>query len=138
MADRHDLTLPALATNFGGGGGFGFGFDMGVAEGVRRAGIDVTDHPMIGTSAGSHTVAALRLGIDFDTFADAWADQIGDAAARPWSDGYAFAARMYRDLHDPDISTVAVRLARALADLVGPLFGEVVEVEPEPECSDGV
>lgn len=110
--------LPALATNFGGGGGFGFGFDMGVAEGLRRAGIDVTQYPMIGTSAGSHTVAALRLGIDFDTFSQAWADQIGERTGRPWSDGYAFADRMYRDLHDPDVSAVAVRVSRGRREVL--------------------
>ncbi len=116
MGRRDDL--PDLATNFGGGGGFGFGFDMGVAEGLRRSGIDVARYPMIGTSAGSHTVAALRLGIDFDTFADAWADQVGDGTGRPWSDGYAFADRMYRDLHDPDISTVAVRMSRGRREVL--------------------
>jgi hypothetical protein len=101
-----------LATNFGGGGGFGFGFNMGVATGLRRAGIDVTDHLMIGTSAGSHTVAALRLGLDFDEFCDAWEDQVGDKPRRVWTDGGAFAQRMYRDVHDPDVSAVAVRAAR--------------------------
>jgi hypothetical protein len=106
-------TSPApLATNFGGGGGFGFGFNMGVATGLRRAGIDVTEHLMIGTSAGSHTVAALRLGLDFDEFCDAWEDQVGDKPRRVWTDGGAFARRMYRDVHDPDVSTVAVRVAR--------------------------
>jgi predicted acylesterase/phospholipase RssA len=120
VADRHDPPhgLPALATNFGGGGGFGFGFDMGVADGLRRAGIDVTDYPMIGTSAGSHTVAALRLGIGFHDFADQWADQIGEGTGRPWSDGYAFADRMYRDVHDPDVAAVAVRMARARREVL--------------------
>ncbi len=107
---RHHDTVPALATNFGGGGGFGFGFNMGVARGLRRAGIDVTAYPMIGTSAGSHTVAAMRLGLDFDAFAEQWADQVGEKTGRPWSDGYAFADRMYRDLHDPEVSAVAVRV----------------------------
>lgn len=110
MTERDEL--PALAVNFGGGGGFGFGFNMGVAEGLRRAGIDLTRYPMVGTSAGSHTVAALQLGFDFATFADAWADQIGHGPARPWIDGHAFAERMYVGRHDPDVATVAVRLLR--------------------------
>lgn len=117
-AEETDAELPILATNFGGGGGFGFGFDMGVAEGLRRAGIDVTQYPMVGTSAGSHTVAALRLGMDFETFADAWARHIGELTERPWSDGYGFADRMYRDLHDPDVSTVAVRMSRARREVL--------------------
>lgn len=108
---QHDPT-PALATNFGGGGGFGFGFNMGVAHGLRRAGIDVTAYPMIGTSAGSHTVAALRLGLEFDDFAEQWADQVGNQPNRVWSDGSAFADRIYRDLHDPDVAAVAVRVRR--------------------------
>lgn len=110
MTARADRSL--LATNFGGGGGFGFGFNMGVATGLRQAGIDVVDHQMIGTSAGSHTVAALRLRLDFDEFCDAWEDQVGERPRRVWTDGGAFAARMYRDVHDPDVSTVAVRVAR--------------------------
>jgi hypothetical protein len=106
--DSHAL----FATSFGGGGGFGFGFNMGVATGLRRAGIDVTAHPMIGTSAGAHAVAALRLGLDFDEFCDAWEDQVGDKPRRVWTDGGAFARRMYRDVHDPDVSAVAVRAGR--------------------------
>lgn len=113
------MDRPALVTNFGGGGGFGFGFDMGVATGLRAAGIDVTEFPMMGTSAGSHTVAALRLGLDFHDFADAWADQVGDRTGRPWSDGYAFTDRVYRDLHDPDVSAVAVRVSRWRREVLG-------------------
>ena len=109
---------PILATNFGGGGGFGFGFNMGVALGLRSAGIDVTQYPMIGTSAGSHTVAALRLGLDFEEFADAWAEQVGNHTGRPWSDGYAFADLVYRDLHDPDVSAVAVRVGRGRREVL--------------------
>ena len=104
--------LPALATNFGGGGGFGFGFDMGVAEGLRRGGIDVVRHPMVGTSAGSHAVAALRLGLDFDEFATAWEHQIGERTGRGWTHGYVFAHRMYHDLRDDEVAAVAVRVAR--------------------------
>ncbi len=101
---------PSMATNFGGGGAFGFGFNMGVAVGLRRGGIDVTTTPMIGTSAGSLTAAALRLGIDFHDACDAWEDHMGERPARLWADAHEFAMRVYDDRHDDDVAAVAVRV----------------------------
>jgi hypothetical protein len=63
---------PAIATCFGGGGAFGMGFDLGVADGMLAEGVDLRKGPMIGTSAGGYTVAALATGIAFERIAELW------------------------------------------------------------------
>lgn len=103
---------PPLATNFGGGGAFGYGFNMGVAAGLRDAGLDVARFPMIGTSAGSHTVAALRTGLDVDAFCDLWEAKVGERTRGVWGDGYDFSTDAYREVHDDDVAAIAVRLPR--------------------------
>ncbi len=54
-----------LAGVFGGGGLFGIGYAMGVVDGLRSRGLDLTGCPMLGTSAGSWAAAATALGIPF-------------------------------------------------------------------------
>ena len=55
-----------IASCFGGGGSFGIGFGMGVVAGLRDAGIPVDQGPMLGTSAGSWTAAAVAAGVTHD------------------------------------------------------------------------
>jgi predicted acylesterase/phospholipase RssA len=55
-----------IASCFGGGGSFGIGFGMGVVSGLMDAGIPVDQGPMLGTSAGSWTAAALVAGVTHD------------------------------------------------------------------------
>jgi len=50
-----------VATCFGSGGAFGIGFNMGVARALLDAGIPLTSVPMLGTSAGAWTAAALAV-----------------------------------------------------------------------------
>jgi len=57
-----------IASCFGGGGSFGIGFGMGVVAGLRDAGIPVDHGPMLGTSAGSWTAAAVAAGATHDDF----------------------------------------------------------------------
>ena len=54
-----------LAGVFGGGGLFGIGYAMGVIDGLRTRGVDLTGCPMLGTSAGSWAASATALGIPF-------------------------------------------------------------------------
>ena len=61
----HHSTHVPLAGAFGGGGLFGIGYAMGVIEGLREQGIDLSTAPMVGTSAGSWAAAATALGVDF-------------------------------------------------------------------------
>ncbi|CAB4771386.1 unannotated protein [freshwater metagenome] len=59
-----------LAGAFGGGGLFGIGYAMGVIEGLRKQGIDLSTAPMLGTSAGSWAAAATALGVTFSSLKD--------------------------------------------------------------------
>ncbi len=65
----HHSTHVPIAGAFGGGGLFGIGYAMGILEGLREQGIDLSTAPMIGTSAGSWAAAATALGVDFDQLA---------------------------------------------------------------------
>jgi predicted acylesterase/phospholipase RssA len=55
-----------IASCFGGGGSFGIGFGMGVVAGLLDAGIPVDHGPMLGTSAGAWTAAAVAAGVTHD------------------------------------------------------------------------
>jgi NTE family protein len=55
-----------LSSCFGGGGSFGIGFGMGVVAGLREAGIPVDRGPMLGTSAGAWTAAAVAAAVTHD------------------------------------------------------------------------
>ena len=72
-----------IAVCFGGGGGYAYGFNMGVAEGLLDAGIDIGAWPMIGTSAGSHAVASLAHRHRFDDLAPEWS-ALGQTITRPF------------------------------------------------------
>lgn len=58
---------PKYAGVFGGGGLFGIGYGLGIVDGLRERGIDLTNSPMLGTSAGSWVAAATALEITFET-----------------------------------------------------------------------
>jgi len=66
----HHSTHVPLAGAFGGGGLFGIGYAMGVLDGLREQGIDLSTAPMIGTSAGSWAAAATALGVTFSSLKD--------------------------------------------------------------------
>lgn len=55
---------------FGGGGLFGIGYAMGVLEGLMPRGIDLSQSPLLGTSAGSWAAAATAFNVPFETLAD--------------------------------------------------------------------
>lgn len=55
---------------FGGGGLFGIGYAMGILDGLKPRGIDLSSAPLLGTSAGSWAAAATALDIPFSTLAD--------------------------------------------------------------------
>lgn len=60
-----EVPIIPLAGVFGGGGLFGIGYAMGVIDGLRTRGMDLTGCPMLGTSAGSWAASATALGIPF-------------------------------------------------------------------------
>ena len=63
---------PRVAACFGGGGAFGIGFDLGVVRALTDAGIPVSSGPMLGTSAGAWTAAALAVRADLTDVLGAW------------------------------------------------------------------
>ena len=63
-------SVPSLGGVFGGGGLFGIGFAMGVLEGLQPRGIDLSEVPLLGTSAGSWAAAATAFEVPFETLAD--------------------------------------------------------------------
>ena len=73
MGETGDVTtssLSPLAGVFGGGGLFGIGYALGVIDGLRERGIDLTGCPMLGTSACSWAAAATALSVPFDNLVD--------------------------------------------------------------------
>jgi NTE family protein len=55
-----------IASCFGGGGAFGIAFEMGVVAGLIDAGVPVDRGPMLGTSAGAWTAAAVATGLRYE------------------------------------------------------------------------
>jgi hypothetical protein len=94
-----------LAACFGAGGAFGIGFNLGVARALVAAGIPVASGPMLGTSAGAWTAAALAIGADLDDVRSSW---------RHRSEGKVrvieLARVLFGDARDDRVSTAAVRL----------------------------
>jgi hypothetical protein len=94
-----------LAACFGAGGAFGIGFNLGVARALVAAGIPVASGPMLGTSAGAWTAAALAIGADLDDVRSSW---------RHPSEGKVRVVELARvlvgDARDERVSTAAVRL----------------------------
>lgn len=52
-----------MAGVFGGGGLFGIGYAMGILDGLKEQGLDLSASPMLGTSAGSWAASATALGV---------------------------------------------------------------------------
>ena len=55
---------------FGGGGLFGIGYALGVLDSLKLRGIDLSNSPLLGTSAGSWAAAATALDVPFTTLAE--------------------------------------------------------------------
>ena len=95
-----------VAACFGGGGAFGIGFNMGVARALTEEGIPVGSGPMLGTSAGAWTAAALAVGIDLDEILASW-----DRAPREGKSRVIEITRpLFGNARDERVSTAAIRL----------------------------
>lgn len=101
---------------FGGGGLFGIGYALGIIDGLRERGVDLTRAPMLGTSAGSWAAAATALGIPFERLVDLPVPRFPD----PRSDALANVAReAFGDERSPlvrAVVTVLPRLRRIVLD----------------------
>ena len=101
---------PPIAACFGGGGAYGFGFDMGVADGLREHGIDLRRFPILGTSAGAHTAAAIDTGLGFEPVAELWEHYIETSPPRRRARGIDLAGAIYGERGATEVGAVAVRL----------------------------
>jgi NTE family protein len=99
-----------LAVCFGGGGAFGIGFNMGVAAGLRDAGIDLRRVPMLGTSAGAYTAAALAADVGFEVVADRWEKFVTVVGRRLWVRTADLTEDLFDDTKGPGVASVALRL----------------------------
>ncbi len=98
---------PPLAAVYGGGGFFGIAYGLGVAHGLRAAGVDLTDAPALGTSAGSWVAAAMVRHIGYDDFAAMPAPSFPDRRRGLLAQ---LAADLFGPAGHPNVSAVAVRL----------------------------
>lgn len=98
-----------LAGVFGGGGLFGIGYALGVIDGLHARGIDLTDTPMLGTSAGSWAAAATALRVPFERFVSLKVPRFPN----PRPGVLAACARdVFGERTDPDVTVVACELPR--------------------------
>lgn len=103
-----DSTSP-IGGVFGGGGLFGIGYALGVLDGLKPRGIDLSNSPLLGTSAGSWAAVATALDVPFDTLAN----MTVPAFPNPKPGLLASIAReMFGDTTDPLIHVMACALPK--------------------------
>jgi hypothetical protein len=105
---------------FGGGGFFALAFNIGVAEGLAEAGIDVRRGVMLGTSGGAWASGALATGAELGEVVDTCYH--GKTEGRPLS---AMTYDLLGDSRDERVRTTAVELRSGRRHV---LRGEVVGV----------
>jgi predicted acylesterase/phospholipase RssA len=95
-----------IAACFGGGGAFGIGFNLGVAHALESAGIPVSSGPMLGTSAGAWTAAALAVGRGLDEMLATWRQPRSEQKVRV----IAYTRSLFGQARDARVSVATVRL----------------------------
>jgi predicted acylesterase/phospholipase RssA len=101
-----------LTVTLGGGGAVALGFHLGIYEGLRDQGIDISTSPLLGTSGGAHAAAAIAIGLTFEEIVPVW-EPFVDKASPIWGRAYPLAAELYgyRPVPaDAAPGTVAVKL----------------------------
>jgi NTE family protein len=102
-------SLSPLAGVFGGGGLFGIGYALGVIDGLRERGIDLTGCPMLGTSAGSWAAAATALSVPFDDLVELPVPTFPNPRAGVLA---ASAREVFGEATDPHMRVVVTELPR--------------------------
>lgn len=97
---------PRTAACFGGGGAFGIAFNLGVARALQDHGIPVEQGPMIGTSAGSWTAAALATGLTLEDLTPTWSRPSPDGRRRVIDSS----EEVWGDARDPRVTGVALQV----------------------------
>jgi predicted acylesterase/phospholipase RssA len=94
---------------FGGGGLFGIGYALGVLDGLKPRGIDLSESPILGTSAGAWAAAATALDVPFETLADMQVPSFPNPKPGLLA---SIAKEMFGDATDPLIHVMACALPR--------------------------
>jgi NTE family protein len=94
---------------FGGGGLFGIGFAMGILEGLKPRGIDLSEVPLLGTSAGSWAAAATAFDVPFSVLADMRVPSFPNPKPKLLA---SIAHEIFGDKTDPLIHVMACALPR--------------------------
>lgn len=95
-----------IATCLGSGGAFGVAFNCGVTDALIDYGLPVAGGPMIGSSAGAWTAAALATGANFDDVMGAWERHLSDRPARV----IEISRELFGDRKDHRVTGVAIQL----------------------------
>lgn len=98
-----------LTTCLGGGGAFGIGFNMGVTHALRVAGVPVSSCPMLGTSAGAWTAAALAVDADLADILHSWSHAPSEGKARV----VELTRALFGNARDARVSAAAIRIPGA-------------------------
>jgi hypothetical protein len=110
-ASSSGTARPPLAVCFAGGGAYAYGFNMGIVEGMREAGIELRGAPMIGTSAGSHSVATVSGGLSFSEVSVEWQNYVETVGRGFWVRASDLSEKAYGSaVAEGDAAGVAVRL----------------------------
>lgn len=94
MSAAPAVTRPPVTVTLGGGGAYALGFNLGIAEGLRRSGIDISTAPLMGTSGGSHSAVAIATGMAYDEVAAIWQPYV-DSCGPLWTRALPLAEQLY-------------------------------------------
>jgi predicted acylesterase/phospholipase RssA len=95
-----------LTACFGGGGIFGIAFNLGVAHGFQDRGIPLGRSPMVGTSAGSWTAAALATGKPMSELIATWENFVPTGRVK----AIELSHKAFGEERSPLVTAVAVRI----------------------------
>jgi predicted acylesterase/phospholipase RssA len=101
-----------MTVTLGGGGAFALGFHLGLADGMRDAGVDLATAPLMGTSGGSYAAAAIATGVTFEEIAPVWEAHVEEAPLL-WGRAAPLTEELFgkrRVLEGTSVGSVAVRL----------------------------
>ncbi|HWC34559.1 MAG TPA: patatin-like phospholipase family protein [Mycobacteriales bacterium] len=97
----------AVSAVFGGGGHFGIAYGLGVVDTLVGAGLDLSEAPLLGTSAGSWVSACIATGVTIDQLADLPEVRVPDTRPGLLRD---VAREVFADRMAPRVTVSAVRL----------------------------
>ncbi|MET0711806.1 MAG: hypothetical protein ABWZ30_04820 [Jiangellaceae bacterium] len=101
-----------MTVTLGGGGAYALGFNLGIADGLRRGGIDISKAPLMGTSGGAHSAVAIATGMTFDEVAAIWQPYV-DSCGPLWVKALPLADQLYGSRAIPEggaAAGVAIRM----------------------------